>query len=454
MSKPHIIAIPFPAQGHVMPLMEFSQCLARHGFKVTFVNTEHIHKQIVNAISDESHIRNDHVHLVSIPDGLESQEERNGPGLLSKAIQAIMHQNLEDLIEKINKEESAKITCLIADESCGWALEVAQKLKIARVVAFWPAAAATLVLNFCIPKLIHEGIIDDDGTVLKSQMVQLAPKMPMIKSTNFVWACAGNSSTQKILFQFMERTNKNAKLVDWLVCNSAYEMEPAAFALEPQILPIGPLLASSRLGHSAGSLWPTDSTCLNWLDKKPPCSVIYVAFGSTAVFNQTQFQELALALELSNRPFLWVVRPDTSDNIPHPEGYQDRVGSNGLMVSWAPQQNVLAHPSIACFLSHCGWNSTMEGVSNGVPFLCWPYFADQFINESYICDVWEVGLGFDKNESGIITQGEIKNKIEHLLGDKDFKARASKLKEMAMTTVKEGGQSNKILKNFIEWIKS
>lgn len=129
--------------------------------------------------------------------------------------------------------------------------------------------------------------------------------MPSIKSTNFVWACTGNSSTQKILFQFMEGTNKNVKLVDRLVCNSAYELEPAAFALEPQILPIGPLLASRRLINSAGSLWPPDSTCLKWLDEQPPCSVIYVAFGSTTIFDQTQFQELALALELSNRPFLY-----------------------------------------------------------------------------------------------------------------------------------------------------
>lgn len=292
------------------------------------------------------------------------------------------------------------------------------------------------------------------GTVLKNQMVQLGPKMPTIKSTNFVWACTGNSSTQKILFQFMEGINKNVKLVDRLVCNSAYELEPAAFALEPQILPIGPLLASRRLGNSAGSLWPPDSTCLKWLDEQPPCSVIYVAFGSTTIFDQTQFQELALALELSNRPFLWVVRPDISDNTLYPEGYQDRLGSRGLMVSWAPQQKVLAHPSIACFISHCGWNSTMEGISNGVPFLCWPYFADQFIDESYICDVWKVGLRFDKNESGIITRGEIKNKVEKLLDDEDFRARALKLKEMAMTNVNEGGQSNKIFKSFIEWIKS
>ncbi|VVA29698.1 PREDICTED: UDP-glycosyltransferase 83A1 [Prunus dulcis] len=393
MSKQHILAIPFPAQGHVIPLMELSQCLANLGFEVTFVNTEHNHKRVMNALADESHISRDHIHLVSIPDGLEPLEDRNELGRLSEAMQRVMPGKLEELIEKINQGEGQKITCVIADQTAGWILEVAEKMKIRRV-AFCPAAAAVLALILSIPKLIHEGIINND--------------------------------------------------------------EPAAFTLAPEILPIGPLLASNRLENSAGYFWPQDLTCLNWLDQQPPCSVIYVAFGSFTVLDQTQFQELALALELSQMPFLWVVRPDTTEktcNL-YPEGYQDRVASRGLMVGWAPQQKVLAHPSIACFLSHCGWNSTIEGLTNGVPFLCWPYFADQFLNESYISDVWKVGLKFNKNENGIITQGEIKNKLEQLLGDENFKARASKLKELAITSVKEGGQSNKTFKNFIEWIKS
>ncbi|KAL9451031.1 hypothetical protein AB3S75_012725 [Citrus x aurantiifolia] len=120
------------------------------------------------------------------------------------------------------------------------------------------------------------------------------------------------------------------------------------------------------------------------------------------------------------------------------------------MIGWAPQQKVLNHPSIACFLSHCGWNSTMEGVSNGIPFLCWPYFAEQFLNEKYICDMWKVGLRFGKNESGIITREEIKNKVDQVLGHQDFKARALELKEKAMSSIREGGSSRKTFQNFLE----
>ncbi|KAM0955316.1 hypothetical protein ACFX13_024096 [Malus domestica] len=455
MSDLHIIAVPFPAQGHVLPLMELSQCLVSHGFKVTFVNTEFNHKRIVNTLAGETHV-GDRIHLVSLPDGLEPGEDRNDLGLLCEGMQRVMPGKLEELIEKINEEESDKVTCVLADESSGWALDVAAKMKIRRV-AFWPASAAALALSFNIPKLIHEGIIDDnDGTPLKSQEIELAKNLPKMKTADLLWTCFHTLATQKIVFQVIVRNNKSVKAADWLVCNSAYDLEPAAFTLAPEILPIGPLLASSRLENSEGNFWPQDSTCLGWLDQQKPRSVIYVAFGSFTVFDQTQFQELALALELSGRPFLWVVRPDTTDGTsdPYPEGYQERVGSRGLMVGWAPQQKVLSHPSIACFISHCGWNSTLEGLSSGLPFLCWPYFADQLLNESYICDIWKVGLRFDKNESGIITEGEIKTKVEQLLSDENFTARASKLKEVAMNNIKEGGQSYETFKNFIEWMKS
>ncbi|KAH0985045.1 hypothetical protein GBA52_012222 [Prunus armeniaca] len=390
MSNPHILAVPFPTQGHVIPLMELSQCLVNHGFTVTFVNTDYNHKRVVNALAADESQLSDRIRLVSLPDGLEPWEARHEVGKFCEATQRVMPGKLEELIEKINQGEGDKVTCVIADESAGWALEVAEKLNIRRV-AFFPGPAAILALQFSIPKLIHQGIINDDGTVSRSQMIQLAPDMPTMKTTEFLWACMGDLTEQKIVFQLMVRNNKAAKLAEWIVCNSAYELEPAAFTMAPEILPIGPLQASSRLGNSACHFWPQDSTCLEWLDQQPPCSVIYVAFGSTTVCDQTQFQELALALELSQRPFLWVVRPDITDKTsdPYPEGYQDRVG-----------------------------------------------------------------LKLKKNENGIIPQGEIKSKVEQLLGDENFKARASKLKEMGMTSVKEGGQSHRIFKNLIEWMKT
>ncbi|KAL2552245.1 UDP-glycosyltransferase 83A1 [Forsythia ovata] len=452
MGNPHVLAIPYPAQGHVIPLMEVSLWLVKNGIKVTFVNTDFNHNRVVKALSNSDNIQ-ELLNMVSIPDGLESWDDRNELGKLTESIFNVMPGELEALITTMNRLGKHEVSCVIADENMGWALEVADKMGIRRA-AFWPAAAAMLGLGFRIPKLLDEGIVDSNGRPLKNQMIQLSPKMPSMNSMDLAWTSIGDPATQKIVFDVFVKNNKSVKLVEWIICNSSEVLEPGAFSLFPNIVPIGPLLASNRLGKSSGYFWPEDTACVDWLDQQPTNSVIYIAFGSFTVFDRTQFQELALGLELTNRPFLWVVRPDITDDTDKafPKGFKDRVRSRGKTVGWAPQQRVLSHPSIACFISHCGWNSTTEGMSNGIPFLCWPYFADQFLNESYICEDWKVGLRFKKDENGIIRQEEIKNKIEQILEDKGYKERALNLQNKTMDSVR-GGCSYKNFINFIEWIK-
>ncbi|XP_071926385.1 UDP-glycosyltransferase 83A1-like [Coffea arabica] len=370
MGIPHVLAIPYPAQGHVLPLMELALRLVKNGIKVTFVNTEFDHKRVIESLSGEENVP-DMMHLVSVPDGLESWEDRNDLGKLTKTIFRVMPAKLEALMEKMNESETDKITCLITDESMGWALEIAKKMGV-RAVAFWPAAAAVLALELNIPKLIHDGIIDSSGTITKKQMVQLSSTMLAVDSEHFAWASVGDATTQGIVFYAILKNNRTLKMADWIIGNSSNELEASVFTLFPEMLPIGPLLASNQLGRSVGSYWPEDSDCLAWLDKQPVQSVIYVALGSFTVFDQTQFQELALGLERTNMPFPWVVRRNLTaetDNA-YPKGFKERIQGRGRLSSWAPQQQVLSHPSVACFLSHCGWNSTIEGVSNGVPFLC------------------------------------------------------------------------------------
>ncbi|XVF58421.1 hypothetical protein PTKIN_Ptkin07bG0065600 [Pterospermum kingtungense] len=451
MDNPHILVIPYPAQGHVIPLLELSQGLVKHGFKITFVNMEFNHKNVQDLLAMKEDV-DDRIRLISIPDELGSPENRKQPGKISQAILQVMSGKVEELIQEINGSES-KINCVLADQSLGWALEIAEKHGIKRA-AFCPAAAALLVLGFSIPKLIDDGIIDQDGTPIKRQMIKLSPTMPPMNTMNFVWACIGNINAQKNIFQLMVRNNESIKLTDWLLCNSTYELEPSAFAMAPKIRPIGPLLAPNRLRDSNGNLRPEDSSCLQWLNQQAPQSVIFIAFGSFTIFDTTQYQELALGLELTGRPFLWVVRFDITDGKKNAnlEEFEERIGGKGKVVDWAPQQKVLAHPSIACFISHCGWNSTIEGVSNGIPFLCWPYFADQFFNQSYICEYWNVGLGFDKDGRGIITGEEIRNKVEQVLGNEKYKARAVALKETVMSSIRGGGTSSKNFKDFVEWV--
>ncbi|KAM3286444.1 UDP-glycosyltransferase 83A1 [Capsicum chacoense] len=418
---PHIVAMPYPAQGHVLPLMELSLWLVKEGCKITFVNTEFNHKRVINSLSENDDVRNK-INLVSVPDGLEPHEDRTDLKRLTESLAEVMPGRLEGLIKMINEFDENGVSCVIVDESMGWALRVAEKLNIRRV-AFWPAAAATLASIFSVSKLIDDGIIDHDGSILKTQGIKLSPNMPIMNPSDFAWACFPDPAVRKMVMDLVLDNNERVNLADWVICNSAKELEPGAFDMYPQ----------------------------------PDNSVIYVAFGSFTILDLTQFQELALGLESSKRRFLWVVREDLildGGDSAYPKGFKDRVGSRGHIVKWAPQQKVLAHPSIACFLSHCGWNSTVESVSNGVPFLCWPYFADQLFNQTYICDVWKVGLGLNKNELGVIGKEEIKNKMDKLFGDETFKERALDLQAKVNSSVKKGGTSNKMFGKFIDWIKT
>lgn len=286
---------------------------------------------------------------------------------------------------------------------------------------------------------------------MEKQVIQLSPTMPCVSTENLVWLNVGNKTTQKHIFQLMMKNTNSMHITKWLLCNSSHELEPAAFSLAPKIIPIGPIFSNNQY-----SVCPQDQTCLKWLDQQSPNSVIYIAFGSFTTFSSIQFQELCFGLERSNRPFLWVVQTDITEpaeNI-YPKGFEARIGKRGRMVGWSPQKKILSHSSVACFISHCGWNSTLESVGNGIPMLCWPYFADQFLNRSYVCDVWKVGMKLEKDESGVIRQGEIVRKIELVLNDEELKGRAKELKEKVTISVGEAGVSNNNLHNFIRWIKN
>jgi len=266
--------------------------------------------------------------------------------------------------------------------------------------------------------------------------------MPMMDTANFPWC-----GLDKTVIHHIAQEMQTVKLGEWWLCNTAYNLEPAAFSISPRFLPIGPLMTTDS---NKSSLCQGDTTCLDWLDHQPPQSVIYVAFGSAGVIDDNQFKELGLGLDLLNKPFLWVVNPcnNNKENNSHSDEFH---GSKGRIVNWAPQKKILNHPAIACFVSHCGWNSSIEGVCGGVPFLCWPLVKDQFVNKSYICDVWKVGLRLDKDENGLVSKGEIKEKVEQLLADEGIKARSLKLKELTLNNVVEGGHSSKNLKSFICW---
>jgi hypothetical protein len=251
---------------------------------------------------------------------------------------------------------------------------------------------------------------------------RLAPGVSHLDAAEISWNRAGDPAGQPFIFRLILRNNAATHLAETILCNTLRELEAGAFAVFPGVVPVGPLSSGD---NPAGSFWPQDASCAAWLDAQPARSVVYVAFGSIASFDAAQLVELAEGLALTARPFLWVVRPGSAGQ--HQLLGRLAAASRGRVVSWCPQQRVLAHPSVACFVTHCGWNSTIAAVANGVPMLCWPYFTDQFLNQSYVCDVWRTGLGVAGSGTGRVER----DKVEELLGDAELKARALALRDLA-----------------------
>ncbi|XP_021743649.1 7-deoxyloganetin glucosyltransferase-like, partial [Chenopodium quinoa] len=184
------------------------------------------------------------------------------------------------------------------------------------------------------------------------------------------------------------------------------------------------------------SLWKEDARCLEWLDSYEPNSVVYVNFGSITVITNDQLMEFAWGLANSNQPFLWIARPDlvTGDSANLPLEFLEETKGRGLIASWCNQKQVLAHPAVGGFLTHCGWNSTIETLISGVPIICWPFFAEQQTNCWFSCHKWGIGMEIDTN----VKRGEVERQVRELLAGekgKDMKRNAIEWKRLANEAV-------------------
>jgi pathogen-inducible salicylic acid glucosyltransferase len=195
---------------------------------------------------------------------------------------------------------------------------------------------------------------------------------------------------------------------------------------------------------------PNSDACMKWLNDHPKGSVVYVSFGSLASLNVEQMEELAWGLRKSNSFFLWVVRAFEEAKLP--KNFVEETSDKGLVVHWCPQLEVLTHEAIGCFVTHCGWNSTLEALSLGVPMVAVPQWTDQTTNAKYIMDVWKMGLKAPADEKGFVRREAVERCIREIMeGEKgkEIKKNALKWKTLAKEAVDQGGSSDKNIEEFV-----
>ena len=192
---------------------------------------------------------------------------------------------------------------------------------------------------------------------------------------------------------------------------------------------------------------------MEWLNQQPPYSVIYVSFGSIIVLISKQLESIARALRNSEKHFLWVVkRRDGEEALPLPEGFVEETKEKGMVVPWCPQTKVLSHPSVACFLTHCGWNSMLEAITAGTPMIAWPQWTDQPTNAKLISDVFRLGIRLAQESDGFVATEEMERAFERIFSAGDFKRKASELKRAAREAVAQGGSSEQNIQCFVDEI--
>ena len=195
---------------------------------------------------------------------------------------------------------------------------------------------------------------------------------------------------------------------------------------------------------------PNMDTCMKWLDTKKIGSVVYISFGSTAALGEEQMVEITSGLKNSSCYFVWVVRKSEWKKLPG--NVLQEIAENGLVLNWCLQLEVLAHKAIGCFVTHCGWNSTLEALSLGVPMIVMPQWMDQTTNAKYIMDVWKVGVRIKVDEKGIATKEEIELCIREVIGGdkgKEMKMNLMKWMELAKVAVDRDGSSDKNIEEFV-----
>ncbi|KAL4631958.1 hypothetical protein ACB092_04G017100 [Castanea dentata] len=441
----HVLTLPYPSLGHINPLLQFSKRLVSKGLKATLATTLFIHNTMQPPSSSS-------LQFDTISDGYDEGGFAQAESIHAylNRMETIGSKTLADLIIK-NKNTANPIDCIIYDPFLPWALEVAKKFGIFGAAFFTQTCAVNFIYHH-----VHHGLLK---LPITSTPISI-PGLPVLELEDMP-SFISVPGSYPAYFEMLLNQFSNSDKADAVLVNTFYELEPEAvdsMSKVCQLLAIGPTIPSFYLDKRLENdndygfnLFASDSSiCNNWLNTKLEGSVIYLSFGSMASLSNKQMEELALALKGSKFHFLWVVK--ASEEAKLPEKFVEEAGNKGLVVQWCSQLEVLSNKAIGCFLTHCGWNSTLEALSLGVPMVGLPQWTDQTMNAKYVQDVWKVGVRAKVCENGIVEREEIDFCIKEVMeGErrKDFQKNAKKWRDLAIKAIREGGSSNKNIDEFV-----
>ncbi|CAN4106045.1 unnamed protein product [Withania somnifera] len=444
--QPHVVILPFSAQGHTKPMLMLAELLCHAGYRISFVNTDHIHDIMLQNIEKSSFLSQFPEHPRDLPSMMNLFTSINSVG-------KIMFRDLIISLLKRDELEGEEMNqapcCIIADGIMSLAIDVGEELEIP-VITFRTYNATCTWVNFHLEKLIE---------------LREIPVLEGDENIDCLITCI--PALEKVLRR-RDLPNICRREASGLILNTFEDLEAPVIrqlhSIYSKVYTIGPLqsLLKSRMADSLvaasatdSSLRPEDRTFIAWLDRQPPKSVLYVSFGSVVVMSRDQILEFWHGLINSGKPFLWAVRPDLVVGN-GPNGFPEEITSfstneRGYVVSWVPQEEVLAHYAVGGFLTHSGWNSILESMVVGLPMICWPLIVGQQVNSRCVSDIWSVGL--DMKDS--CDRSTVEKLVRIIMEDKgdEIEKSTTKFANMAQKSVMEGGSSFCNINKLIEDIK-
>lgn len=447
----HVLLLPYPSQGHVHPMLQFGKRLAFHGLRPTLAVTRFILATCTPDAGAAGAVR-----IAAISDGCDAGGfgECNDVTAYLGLLEAAGSETLGELL-RAEAAQGRPVRAVVYDAFLPWAQGVTRRHGAAAVAFFTQPCAINVVYGHVWCNRV--GVPVEAGTTVS------LPGLPALEPEGLPWFLKVGPGPYPAYFEMVMNQFKGLEQADDVLVNSFYELEPeeaAYMASAWRAKTIGPTVPASYLGderlpsdtkYGFHLFELTTAPCMAWLDVQPPRSVVFASFGSLSNLDPAEMREVAHGLLDAGRPFLWVVRSSESHKLP--AGYEEACKLRGLVVSWGPQLEVLAHPAVGCFLTHCGWNSTAEALVTGVPMVAVPQWTDQPMNAKYMEAVWRVGVRVRPAAAdGFARREEVVRGIQEVMdGEKsaEYRRNAAGWMEKSKAASREGGSSDRNIAEFV-----